>query len=146
MTPAPGEALAGAGPAPLPPIAPPSLPEGDDGAVARFRTSMEADLDTPGALAGIFELVTEAHSAADAGAGERADTLAATAGILCRVLGLALHSGAGTELDPVAARLAAERDAARAAKDWQRADELRTLLVEAGWTVEDGPEGTVLRR
>jgi hypothetical protein len=37
VTPAPGEAFAEAGPAPLPPVAvPPSLSEGDDGAVARI--------------------------------------------------------------------------------------------------------------
>ncbi len=129
-----------------PAIGPGEAAGADDAAVARFRASMDADLDTPSALAGIFELVSEAHSAADAGAGERASTLSTTAGILCRVLGLPLHSGAGAEVDPAAARMAAERDAARAAKDWRRADELRDRLVEAGWTVEDGPTGTVVRR
>ena len=41
---------------------------------------MDDDLDTPGALAGIFELVTAAHSAADAGDEEGGDRLAAHGG------------------------------------------------------------------
>ena len=36
-------------------------------AVARFRERMDDDLDTPGALAGVFDLVRRANAAADAG-------------------------------------------------------------------------------
>src|ERR1700683_5017661 len=39
----------------------------DADALAAFRARMDDDLDTPGALAGIFDLVTAAHTAADAG-------------------------------------------------------------------------------
>jgi cysteinyl-tRNA synthetase len=42
--------------------------------------------------------------------------------------------------------LAAERDAARDAKDWAAADALRSKLEEMGWQVEDGAGGTRLRR
>ena len=41
--------------------------DADPAALASFRTRMDDDLDTPGALAGVFELVTAAHSVADAG-------------------------------------------------------------------------------
>jgi cysteinyl-tRNA synthetase len=41
--------------------------------------------------------------------------------------------------------LAAERDAARDAKDWAAADALRSKLEEMGWQVEDGAGGTRLR-
>jgi cysteinyl-tRNA synthetase len=40
----------------------------------------------------------------------------------------------------------AERDAARAAKDFGRADALRDELTARGWTVEDTPDGSALRR
>ena len=40
---------------------------------------------------------------------------------------------------------AAERDAARAAKDWPRADALRDQIVAAGYVVEDTPAGAVVR-
>jgi len=42
--------------------------------------------------------------------------------------------------------LVAERDLARATKDFARSDALRDELVERGWLVEDTPEGTVLHR
>ena len=37
-----------------------------------------------------------------------------------------------------------EREAARAAKDWQRSDELRDRIAELGWIVQDGPQGSTL--
>ena len=41
----------------------------DADALAAFRTRMDDDLDTPGALADIFDLVSAAHTSADAGRG-----------------------------------------------------------------------------
>ena len=120
--------------------------EADAGAVARFVEKMDDDLDTPGAVAGIFDLVSEAHTRADAGDEARARVLATTVAVLCGVLGLALRSGSEDAIDEETARRAAERDAARAAGDWDRADALRAELTAAGWTVEDGPRGTVLHR
>jgi len=117
----------------------------DPGAVERFTASMDDDLDTPGALAGIFELVGRAHAAADAGDAASGAALAFTAATLCAALGLALRAGTG-EVDDESGRLAAERDRARAERDWSRADALRDQLAARGWTVEDGPDGTVLRR
>jgi cysteinyl-tRNA synthetase len=43
-------------------------------------------------------------------------------------------------------QLAAERDEARAARDFARADELRDRLTEAGWEIRDTPEGARLVR
>jgi len=74
---------------------------------------MDDDLDTPGALAGIFELVTASHTAADAGEGDRAQVLARTAAVLAGALGLGLV-GEAAEVDDATARLVAERDSARA--------------------------------
>ena len=39
-----------------------------------------------------------------------------------------------------------ERTAARAARDFQRADDLRDRLADEGWEVVDSPEGSSLRR
>jgi cysteinyl-tRNA synthetase len=49
-------------------------------------------------------------------------------------------------VDEDAARLAADRDAARAARDWARADALRAELEGRGWTVQDSADGTRLTR
>ena len=106
---------------------------------------MDDDLDTPGALAGIFELVSAAHSRADAGDEGEGRRLAFTAAVLAAALGLPLRTEA-VEIDEASARLVAERDEARRAKDFARADALRDELVGLGWTVEDTPSGTAIRR
>jgi cysteinyl-tRNA synthetase len=117
----------------------------DPGASAAFRARMDDDLDTPGALAGIFELVTAAHTAADADNADGADRLARTAAVLAAALGISLRA-VDDEVDEESARLVAERDEARRAKDFARADALRDELVARGWTVEDTSSGTAIRR
>ena len=118
----------------------------DPDASATFKAHMDDDLDTPGALAGIFELVTAAHSAADAGDEEEGARLAHTAAVLAAALGLSLRA-ADTDVDEESARLVSERDEARREKDFARADALRDELVARGWTVEDTAAcGTAIRR
>jgi cysteinyl-tRNA synthetase len=119
--------------------------EADPGALAAFHTRMDDDLDTPGALAGVFELVTAAHSAADAGNAAEGNRLAATAAVLVAALGVPLRA-ADTEVDEASAQLVAQRDQARGDKDFARADALRDELVARGWTVEDTAGGTAIRR
>lgn len=43
-------------------------------------------------------------------------------------------------------QLQQQREEARANKDWKTSDELRDALRERGWVVEDGVEGSVLRK
>jgi cysteinyl-tRNA synthetase len=115
-------------------------------AVDRFCERMDDDLDTPGALGGLFELVRRANRASDAGDANTASRLATTVAVLCGSLGLALRTGEDGEVDAGTARLIAERDAARSARDWARADDLRDQLVGLGWVVEDSATGTRVRR
>ncbi|MCK4177033.1 cysteine--tRNA ligase [Aciditerrimonas ferrireducens] len=118
-------------------------------ALEGFCRAMDEDLDTPGALAGIFELVRQAHQAADAGQENEALGLARAVGCLAGALGLALgdHAlGPGrTEPDEEAKALLAARDEARQARRFEEADRLRDELAARGWTVEDSPEGSRLR-
>ncbi|MDA8366012.1 MAG: cysteine--tRNA ligase [Actinomycetota bacterium] len=116
-----------------------------DEAVARFRAAMDDDLDTPGALAAVFELVRRANTVADASGAEAARPLAEAVAEVCAAMGLRLRR-ASEELDDETAALAAARDAARAARDFARADSLRDELTGRGWLVEDTPEGTRVRR
>ena len=117
----------------------------DEDAVSRFCVRMDDDLDTAAAMGLVFELVNRAHAAADAGETPAAQRLGATVALLCGALGLRLRATAG-EVDEATERLVSERDAARRARDFERADALRDELVAAGWTVEDGPDGTIVRR
>src|SRR6202034_893595 len=116
------------------------------GEVERFCARMDEDLDTPGALAGLFDAASRAHALGDAGDDAAARALASTVALLCAVLGLALRAGGPTELDDETQRLVNERDAARAAGDYGQADAIRDQLVTRGWSVEDGPSGTRLGR
>jgi len=118
----------------------------DDAAVDAFVVAMDGDLDTPGALATVFDLARRANAAADAGDSPGAATAARTAAWLAGALGLRLHGAVGGEVDDAAAALVVQRDEARTAKDWSRADELRAELEDAGWLVEDSAEGTRIRR
>jgi len=118
----------------------------DDAAVDAFVVAMDGDLDSPGALATVFDLARRANAAADAGDYAGAATAARTAAWLAGALGLRLHGAVGGEVDDAAAALVVQRDEARTAKDWSRADELRAELEDAGWLVEDSAEGTRIRR
>jgi len=117
----------------------------DADALAAFRRHMDDDLDTPGALAGIFDLVTAAHTSADAGDEEQGRRLALSAAVLAAALGLSLRDDVAV-VDQETARLVAERDSARSERDFLRADALRDELTALGWTVEDTPSGTAVRR
>jgi cysteinyl-tRNA synthetase len=104
---------------------------------------MDHDLDTPPAIGVLFKELTTANSAADSGDTVAAATAAATVRHLARAVGLELGADQQAIPDEVAA-LVAERDAARASKDWARGDALRHQLGGLGWVVKDTPGGTVV--
>ena len=106
---------------------------------------LDDDLDTPLAIAALFDAVTSAHRAADEGDDERAREIASSVNILFGALGLTLR-GDLAQVDGASAALVAARDQARARSDWAEADRLRDELVAQGWTVEDSPDGTRIRR
>jgi cysteinyl-tRNA synthetase len=107
-----------------------------------FRAAMDDDLDTPKAMALVFDTVRRANVGLDAG-GDVAPLVAAVREI-CGALGLELGVVADVPGD-VAAKAAA-LDAARAEKDYAAADALRAELQADGWTVETTKEGTTVRR
>ncbi len=106
-----------------------------------FVARMDDDLDTPGAVALAFDALRQARAERGPAGDARA---AAVFEIFDRALGLPLAYEVAGVPPEVQARAAA-RDEARAARDWARADAIRAELQAEGWTVEDGPDGTVLR-
>ena len=109
---------------------------------ARFVDALDDDLDLPTALVTVREMLR-----ADLPADERRWlVLDADA-----VLGLDLHRAWDTAASPddVPAdvnALLGERDAARAARDYARADELRAEIGSAGYDVIDAPDESTVRR
>jgi cysteinyl-tRNA synthetase len=116
----------------------------DDLALARFRAAMDDDLQTPTVTGQLFDLVRRANAALDAGDDAAAVPLAATVVEITGALGLELRAGVGDVPDEVSG-WARERDEARAAKDWARADALRDRITAAGYVIEDTAGGTVVR-
>jgi cysteinyl-tRNA synthetase len=62
------------------------------------------------------------------------------------LVGLESLASAEEGADAEAEALLAERDEARAAKDFARADEIRDKLAELGWEVRDSADGARLVR
>jgi cysteinyl-tRNA synthetase len=116
----------------------------DAAALVRFRALMDDDLRTPEAIALLFELVSATNTALDAGDIAQAGGSVGAAREICAALGLVLNADDEEVPDDVAALVLA-RDAARAAKDFARADAIRDDLVARGYVVEDTAEGTVAR-
>ena len=113
----------------------------DPATVARFKWRMDDDFDTPGALAVIFGAVRDARVDPT-----RAAALAAAVRECCEgALGLFLPTDEeplGTEVTD----LVTKRDQARGKGDWGTADSIRSELQGMGYVVEDGPDGTLVRR
>jgi cysteinyl-tRNA synthetase len=116
---------------------------------AAFRAALDDDLNISGALGAVFGFIRDANKIART----RAAGAVGIGRLLewDRVLGVlsapAADGGSGTgeggaklageEID----RLLLEREAARRAKDFARADDIRKRLKEAGITIKDSPEG-----
>jgi cysteinyl-tRNA synthetase len=104
-----------------------------------FLDALCDDFNTPRALAALFELIAEGNRRPLPGGRDAVIDL-------LPLLGLEALTAADGAADPEAERLLAEREAARAARDFERADALRDELAGLGWEVRDGPEGAKLVR
>ena len=114
--------------------------------VTKFEESMDDDFNTADALAAVFELVKFANTNVQEGnskefAGHTLEVMTK----LCDVLGLTLEKKEEI-LDEEIENLIAERQAARKAKDFARADEIRGLLLDKGIELKDTREGVKWKR
>ncbi|MBG9734284.1 cysteine--tRNA ligase [Paenibacillus alvei] len=113
-----------------------------------FDAKMQDDFNTADAITAVFEWASEANSYL-----QQSDTLAAgdlealidAFEAMNGVLGLVLDKDEEL-LDEEIDRLIQERNDARKAKNWARADEIRDLLTEQGIVLEDTPQGVRWRR
>jgi cysteinyl-tRNA synthetase len=104
-----------------------------------FRDALADDFNTPRAMAEVFELVSEANRSEIPGASEAVREMLELVG-----LSSLTQLDQGAETDERAKELMDEREKARAAKDFARADEIRDRLAELGWEVRDGAGGAKL--
>jgi cysteinyl-tRNA synthetase len=114
----------------------------DERAVAAREAFLDAladDFNTPKAMAVLYELVSEGHRRPLAGAHAVAEEL-------LELVGLEGLARAEEAADPEAERLAAEREEARQAGDFERADRIRNELAGRGYEVRDTAAGPRLVR
>jgi len=101
---------------------------------------MEDDFNTADAIAAIFEMVKLANITAKDGSQEYAQKLLETLEKLCDILGIITEKEEEL-LDADIEALIEERQAARKAKNFARADEIRNQLAEQGIILKDTREG-----
>ena len=111
-----------------------------------FDDSMDDDFNTADAIAAIFDLVKFANTTADEKSSKAyAETLREKIQGLCDIMGLITEKKEEL-LDEDIEKLIEERQAARKAKNFARADEIRAELLEKGIVLEDTREGVKWKR
>jgi cysteinyl-tRNA synthetase len=125
----------------------------------RFDAAMRDDLNTPEAIAALFEVAGRAGreiSTRPEAAGEFG-SLAETMEEILTIFGFDLARELSIEVEGVCIRYSEEpgeevlsrvaaRENARRERDWSTADRLRDELYAEGWSAEDTSEGPILRR
>ncbi|MGI6060009.1 MAG: cysteine--tRNA ligase [Blautia sp.] len=121
------------------------LPE-IEGLVKKYEESMEDDFNTADAIAAVFEFVKFTNTQAGSGSTKAfVKLLFDKITGLCDVLGLIVNKKEEV-LDSVVEGLIEERQAARKAKDFARADEIRDQLASMGIILKDTREGVQWKR
>jgi cysteinyl-tRNA synthetase len=116
-------------------------PAGLDEFVERFFDALADDFNTPAARAILFDWVAEGNRRMDAGESLGRGRL----GEMLYALGLeSLLEDRAEQAPEAVRRLADEREEARGARDFARADRIREQLAEQGWEVRDTPGGAQL--
>jgi len=124
-------------------------PDWDEAHGRRFREAMDDDFNTPEAVAVLFDLANEVNRARSTALARQLRALGRPLGLLGRESEAFLRAGTGLGdgiSDAQIGAMIAERNEARGAKNFRRADEIRDELLRSGIALEDGPQGTTWRR
>jgi cysteinyl-tRNA synthetase len=112
----------------------------------KFEQAMDDDLNTADALAAVFELVRFANVEVSEGASRLfAEMVKQELLLLCDILGLTVERRQETLDEEIEAKIA-ERQEARKAKNFARADAIRDELLAKGIILEDTREGVKWKR
>ena len=111
----------------------------------KFIAAMDNDLNTPDALAALFDFVKEINTLSPAGDKASLQAAAAMFDELTGVLGL-LYNRKKDEVPAEVTELVAARAAAKKAKNWAEADAIRAKLTGLGWAVMDTAKGPQISR
>ena len=114
----------------------------------RFLKALQDDLNVSAGLGVLFDFLREGNREMDAGNYSRQAAQGAleALGVMDQVLAVLEPDAQEVQVPLEVQALAEERQAARKAKEWARADELRAAIEQAGWMVKDTPKGPQLLR
>jgi cysteinyl-tRNA synthetase len=108
----------------------------------KFIAAMDDDLNTADAISAVFELIKDINTATKNGSSkEFSEKCLSLIDEMTAVLGLLREKEASDDIDDEIQKLVEERQEARKAKNFARADEIRDLLKAKGITLEDTPQG-----
>ena len=122
-----------------------TLKEKAEEAKKKFCTAMDDDLNTPDALAAVFDLVKDINTLSAASSKAALEAGAAAFDEITGVLGL-MYNRKKDEVPAEVTELVEKRAAAKKAKDWAAADAIRAQLTEMGWAVKDTAQGPQLSK
>ena len=134
-----------------------SAPDGDlsgdvkaflDNRKTQFIDALSDDLNTADALSAIFELVREINTLVSGGNAVKGE-LKACAEVfdeLTGVLGICYNRDKKDTIPEEIKKLAEERQEARKAKDFVKADALRDKISELGYIIEETRQGTTIKK
>ena len=116
------------------------------GFMTKYEEAMEDDFNTADAISAIFEMVKFTNTNTNADSSKAyVDALYAQLNNMADICGLILEKKAEI-LDEEIEKLIQERQDARKAKNFARADEIRNQLLEQGIVLEDTREGVKWKR
>lgn len=108
----------------------------------KFEDAMSDDLNTADAISAIFEMVSHINVVVKNGASkEYAEEAKKKLCGLCDIIGIMQQIEENDGIDEEIEKLVQERQEARAAKNYVRADEIRDELAAKGITLKDTPQG-----
>ena len=115
--------------------------------VAKYEAAMDDDFNTADAISAIFELIKlcQLQQCSGASAKEYVSWMKNEIQRLCDVMGIITEKKAEV-LDSEVEDLIAQRQAARKAKNFALADEIRGKLLDMGIVLEDTREGVKWKR
>ncbi|MBR9700180.1 cysteine--tRNA ligase, partial [Candidatus Woesearchaeota archaeon] len=109
-----------------------------------FEASLDDDLNIAGALAAIYSFIREIHKISEQLSKEQAEEIKETLLKFNDVLGVMTVEK--TDIPHEIKRLAEQRQKAREQKDWQKSDELRAIIKQKGYSIDDTKEGYIIKK